>query len=153
MVIKKLKCIVGEMVLSGWLVLRALIPQSSTSGEALFVSRVVYGAGCSRLRILVAGGDGTVVWILKTIQDLGLEPAPHVAVLPLGTGNDLALSFGWGNTLLDSWLKDHENTYNMLRRVAEAEPRTLDSWRIDLRAGALAAGFPLSGKLEVDQGM
>ena len=56
------------------------------------------------MRILAAGGDGTVAWILKTIRDLALDPEPHVAVMPLGTGNDLSLSFGWGNTFLKSWI-------------------------------------------------
>jgi diacylglycerol kinase (ATP) len=32
------------------------------------------------LRILAAGGDGTVAWILATIADLRLHPAPQVAV-------------------------------------------------------------------------
>jgi len=57
-----------------------------------------------RFRILAAGGDGTVAWILKTVMELGLEPAPPVAVLPLGTGNDLSLSFGWGNTFQQAWI-------------------------------------------------
>lgn len=59
---------------------------------------------CSKMRILAAGGDGTVAWILKTIDDLGLQPHPQVAVVPLGTGNDLSLSFGWGNTFLRVWI-------------------------------------------------
>ena len=59
---------------------------------------------CRKMRILAAGGDGTVAWILKTIRDLQLDPEPHVAVMPLGTGNDLSLSFGWGNTFLKSWI-------------------------------------------------
>ena len=45
-----------------------------------------------------------MAWILKTIRDLQLDPEPHVAVMPLGTGNDLSLSFGWGNTFLKSWI-------------------------------------------------
>jgi diacylglycerol kinase (ATP) len=45
-----------------------------------------------------------VAWILKTVMELGLEPAPPVAVLPLGTGNDLSLSFGWGNTFQQAWI-------------------------------------------------
>ena len=56
------------------------------------------------MRILAAGGDGTVAWILKTVRELGLQPEPGVAVMPLGTGNDLSLSFGWGNTFMQSWI-------------------------------------------------
>ena len=54
---------------------------------------------------MAAGGDGTVAWVLKTIRELALEPPPLVAVMPLGTGNDLSLSFGWGNTFLPIWIK------------------------------------------------
>lgn len=32
------------------------------------------------LRILAAGGDGTVAWLLGTVADLGLSPPPRVAV-------------------------------------------------------------------------
>lgn len=59
---------------------------------------------CRRFRILAAGGDGTVAWVLKTIHELRLDPPPQVAVMPLGTGNDLSLTFGWGNTFLQKWI-------------------------------------------------
>ena len=59
---------------------------------------------CSRLRVMAAGGDGTVAWLLKTIKELQLQPPPLLAVMPLGTGNDLSLSFGWGNTFLQAWI-------------------------------------------------
>ena len=45
-----------------------------------------------------------MAWILKTIFECGLVPEPSVAVMPLGTGNDLSLSFGWGNTFLRAWI-------------------------------------------------
>ncbi len=72
--------------------------------------------------------------ILLHVQ-LKLEPPPRVAVLPLGTGNDLSLSFGWGNAFLPSWLRNFGSVYNMLRRVADAQPRELDCWRITMSAG------------------
>src|SRR5688572_24820090 len=39
-------------------------------------------------RIIAAGGDGTVHEIINGLR--GIEAAPAVGILPLGTGNDLA---------------------------------------------------------------
>lgn len=57
-------------------------------------------------------------------------------VLPLGTGNDLSLTFGWGNTFLPAWLRDFASVYHLLRRIADAQPRELDCWRISITSGA-----------------
>ncbi|KAG0463146.1 hypothetical protein HPP92_021622 [Vanilla planifolia] len=50
------------------------------------------------LRVMVAGGDGTVGWVLGSLEELHLQnriPIPPVGIIPLGTGNDLSRSFGW----------------------------------------------------------
>ncbi|GJY24049.1 cytosolic enolase 3 [Tanacetum coccineum] len=47
------------------------------------------------LELKVAGGDGTVGWILGVISDLNLAQPPPVATVLLGTRNNLSRAFGW----------------------------------------------------------
>ncbi|KAJ6407022.1 hypothetical protein OIU84_010525, partial [Salix udensis] len=83
-----------------------------------------------KLRIMVAGGDGTVGWVLGSLAELhtqGREPVPPVAVLPLGTGNDLSRSFGWGGSFPIFWKSAVKRT--LLRAITDPVCH-LDSWHL-----------------------
>lgn len=79
-----------------------------------------------KCKILVAGGDGTVGWVLNTIQSLGIENA-EVGILPLGTGNDLSRVLGWG----EAAAADVE-PLQLLQKVRTAVPVPLDRWEINI---------------------
>lgn len=80
----------------------------------------------SRLRLLVCGGDGTVSWIISALDKMKLEKWPPIAILPLGTGNDLARVHGWGSGYAN------ESLLQILNQVQESYVSLLDRWTLTI---------------------
>ncbi|KMZ02079.1 diacylglycerol kinase eta isoform X11 [Drosophila simulans] len=76
-------------------------------------------------RILVCSGDGSVGWVLSEIDRFNMHKQCQVAVMPLGTGNDLARVLGWGSSC-----DDDTHLPQILERYESASTKMLDRWSI-----------------------
>lgn len=75
-------------------------------------------------RLVVCGGDGTIGWTLSCLDSVGQDAACHsppIALLPLGTGNDLARVLNWGGGYTSA-----EAPLLILKNIATAEEVRLD---------------------------
>jgi diacylglycerol kinase family enzyme len=52
------------------------------------------------VRLVVCGGDGSVAWVVCELQRANLAGIVPIAVIPVGTGNDLSNYMGWGATTM-----------------------------------------------------
>jgi len=93
----------------------------------------------SGLRLVCVGGDGTIGWIVSCIDEINRdfqgsevrENHPPIAVLPVGTGNDMARCLGWG-TGYSSWKT--KGILKALNEVRNARIRKVDRWELQFQS-------------------
>ncbi|XP_056138784.1 diacylglycerol kinase theta [Lampris incognitus] len=94
-------------------------------------------------RVLVCGGDGTVGWVLSVLEAIRHKlacPEPPIAIVPLGTGNDLARILRWGSGY------SGEDPHHILSSLNEAEEVQMDRWTILLDAQDVSEAGSENGK-------
>lgn len=107
--------------------------EAQDAGEAISAAREAARAGCRA--VVAAGGDGTVARALRGTA--GTEVP--VAILPFGTGNQLASNFGIPASLEGS-----------VRVAVEGEVEAIDLGRVNGEYFALIAGAGLDAEVMAD---
>ena len=96
-----------------------------------FVKKYLLNFTNNNIKILLAGGDGT---ISRCIEDLKKEEIPLsrciFAPVPLGTGNDLSSSLGFGNECKVESIEDLQNTFY---KYLTGNIGKVDIWEMSLR--------------------
>ncbi|KAG6751336.1 hypothetical protein POTOM_045869 [Populus tomentosa] len=90
-----------------------------------------------KLRIIVAGGDGTAGWLLSVVCDLKLSHPLPIATMPLGTGNNLPFAFGWGKKNPGT---NVQAVMAFMKKVKNAKEMKIDNWHILMRMRAPKEG-------------
>ncbi|KAL0733483.1 hypothetical protein Bca4012_009693 [Brassica carinata] len=93
-----------------------------------------------KLKIIVAGGDGTAGWLLGVVCDLKLSHPPPIATVPLGTGNNLPFAFGWGKKNPGT---DRSSVELFLDQVLKAKEMKIDKYLHTPKEGSCDPLAPL----------
>ena len=80
-----------------------------------------------QVRLLAVGGDGTVAWVLSLFETWAQRHALPLAILPMGTGNDISRTLGWGPGHVA------RDPLAVLRAINAAEPALFDRWQIKIK--------------------
>ncbi|EME26535.1 diacylglycerol kinase [Galdieria sulphuraria] len=81
---------------------------------------------CSQWKILVCGGDGTCNLVVQVLQVCPLQVC--MIHIPIGTGNELARSLGWGGSCR-SFMKLQQ----LVNYVELANREAMDVWNINVQ--------------------
>ena len=95
-----------------------------------FITKYLSDFPANKIKILIAGGDGTVLGI---VEELNKEGVPldrcTFGAMPFGTGNDLSHSLGFGN---ECKVGDIRNFQRVLYTYLIGKPAKIDIWELSV---------------------
>jgi hypothetical protein len=94
------------------------------------------GSTCTdeEVRILVAGGDGSIMWAFNEIFAHGIDVEKvSVGVLPFGTGNDFSRVTGWGGGLTGPLIGQNLSKLKIIvDKYVKATVHKFDLWNVEI---------------------
>mmetsp|Transcript_65916 Transcript_65916/g.157619 ORF Transcript_65916/g.157619 Transcript_65916/m.157619 type:complete len:420 (-) Transcript_65916:49-1308(-) len=91
------------------------------------------------VRVIVGGGDGSVMWVAGEAEKHGVDVATQMAlgIIPLGTGNDFSRHLGWGGTNprpKSLRRNNYRRVVQLMQRFAVGLPEPFDVWKITIES-------------------
>eukprot|EP00755_Sulcionema_specki_P025737 Sspe_Gene.83996::Locus_55125_Transcript_1_1_Confidence_1.000_Length_899::g.83996::m.83996/K00901/dgkA, DGK; diacylglycerol kinase (ATP) len=86
--------------------------------------------------VIVAGGDGTVAWGMDLVESAHSQrpSAPYVGIIPMGTGNDLSRSLGFGPGFTKSTgcsgCCSRSGIEDIVAEISNGYNAALDRWKV-----------------------
>jgi len=106
-----------------------------------------------RIKVIVGGGDGTVMWADSEATKKGIDTPRQIdfGIVPLGTGNDFSRVAGWGGKNPSKILqKDCAVLRNLVNQWAKAKPRPHDVWQVSVDVEEDGGILKVDGKKEAE---
>eukprot|EP00933_Yihiella_yeosuensis_P054567 TRINITY_DN53036_c0_g1_i1.p1 TRINITY_DN53036_c0_g1~~TRINITY_DN53036_c0_g1_i1.p1 ORF type:complete len:551 (+),score=105.37 TRINITY_DN53036_c0_g1_i1:76-1728(+) len=129
-------------------VLRAFDIRSGKSGSkpGFKMLKEMASQAPALINVMVAGGDGTVMWAIQEMVATGVDVDKVVTGhIPFGTGNDFSRSTGWGPAASADLIGPNNRFLcRDVRRWLLAAAVDFDVWEVDVTAGGFA--FAHNGK-------
>jgi len=96
-----------------------------------FIKSYLNSFSNNQLKILIAGGDGSVLSIIEDLHKEKIDINRLIfGVLPMGTGNDLCHSLGYGNSVEIG--KKINNLENFIYLYTRSKITKIDIWEISI---------------------
>ncbi|EER17160.1 diacylglycerol kinase, putative, partial [Perkinsus marinus ATCC 50983] len=86
------------------------------------------------VRVVVAGGDGTVMWVLQELIQHGINTdRVCIGIIPFGTGNDFSRATGWGPSAPSDFPGSCLSGFRTwLKRWLSATIKQFDIWEVEV---------------------
>mmetsp|Transcript_42969 Transcript_42969/g.103547 ORF Transcript_42969/g.103547 Transcript_42969/m.103547 type:complete len:690 (-) Transcript_42969:114-2183(-) len=90
------------------------------------------------LRVIVAGGDGTVMWAISSIEAHRIDHTQiAIGVVPFGTGNDFSRALRWGGAAPPRLVgPEYADMKRHVEAWKNAELRPYDVWQVEVKTQA-----------------
>lgn len=100
--------------------------------DAIALLKIISENKKEKIKILIGGGDGTVLSLVEFLQRRGINVSKLIfGHVPLGTGNDLSNALGYGGSMI--FEEDEFFLFDLLFNYQNSQECKIDVWSLELK--------------------